>query len=183
MGEMTERWRITHNWLAKFGDDLLALRDAFRAAADAETSVANADAELQAIATQTRNLHDENDTLAKRIAEQKLYLQTAEKETAGRRAAIDAELTDYKASRQAIADQEVVQAAADTKRKIETELVQLKADLANRTANRDALADEVRVLMERTQTLDRLNAEKTERLRQVEAKLADAGKFALGGAP
>jgi chromosome segregation ATPase len=183
MGEMTERWRITHNWLAKFGDDLLALRDAFRAAADAENAIANADAALQELATANRNLTAENDTVAKRLAEQKLYLQGAEKETAARRASIDAEITDYRASQQVIADQEVIQAAADTKRKIETELAQLKADHANRTANRDALEEEVRVLMEQGQTLDRMNAEKTERLRKVEAKLADAGKFALGGAP
>jgi chromosome segregation ATPase len=180
MGEYSERWRHTHNWLAKFGDDLLSLRDAFKAAGEVEAATATMVERLADAEEELARTRAEIDVAAKRLAEQRLYVATAEEETAARRAAIDAEIVEYKASRQATADHEVIIATADTRRKVETDLVQLRVDLENKTANRDALEGEVATLVERAQVLDRLNAEKTERLRIVESRLAEAGKFALG---
>jgi chromosome segregation ATPase len=169
-----------HNWLAEFGDGLLTLRDLFKSAADAEKFMATAAEKVDALDQEAARMQVDGETIAKRLAEQRLYLATAEEETAGRRNAIDAEITEYRASKQAIADQEVVKATADMRRKVEADLVQLKADLENRTANRHALEGEVATLMEQAKVLDRQLGEKQERLRAVEAKLAEAGKFAIG---
>lgn len=180
MGEYTERWRTTHNWLARFGDDLLALRDTFAAAGAAEDLLSSKETEVARLDDRAASLSVEIEVQGRRLADQSTLIAAADADLLERRTKVDVEVNEYFMKRHAEADQEVTQAAAETRRKVEIDLVQINADIQNRTANRDALAGEVSVLVERAQTYDRLIAEKSERLKTIEARLAEVGKFALG---
>ena len=187
MGEFTERWRRTHNFLADFGDDILSLRDLFKAAGEAEDILDGKDAAIDVLDARAASLRSEVETLESRLANQSTLVQQADIELAERKDAIADEAALYKQTRFAEVDAQVAAAVAEQGRKVsdatakaERDLLALNAEIENKSANRDALANEVTTLMDRAQTYDRLIAEKAERLRIVEAKLADLGKFALG---